>query len=138
MTTYSYLNPGYRVYTVDGDYPGSSYWTLDYHTVIMNLTATNLKNETTILKEYQARDAFQMSHLFPVDWDEFLQRLEKDIDGPMLGLVYQYTTKSYATGSECDHRCRRGLLCDFKTTRDEDPHACDSIPPFVSRLPDQN
>lgn len=125
------MNPGYRVYTIDGEYAGSSYWTLDYHTVIMNLTATNANNQTIFSKEYDARDAYQMSNLFPADWDNLIKRLEGDIDGPLMGLVYQYHTKSYATGSECDHQCRRGLLCDFKTSRAEDPHACDSIPPFA-------
>ena len=97
----------------------------------MNLTASNTNNQTIFSKEYDARDAYQMPSLFPVDWDNLIQRLQSDIDGPLMGLVYQYNTKSYATGSECDHRCRRGLLCDFKTARAEDPHACDSIPPFV-------
>ncbi|CAF4526826.1 unnamed protein product, partial [Rotaria magnacalcarata] len=55
LTTYSYLNPGYRVYRIDGDYQGSSFWALDYHTVIMNLTASNKYNQTIFLKEYEAR-----------------------------------------------------------------------------------
>ncbi|CAF1315960.1 unnamed protein product [Adineta ricciae] len=131
ITTYSYLNPGYRVYTTDGDYPGSSYWTLDYHTVIMNLTASNMQNTTVFLSEYDARDAYQMNTLFPNDWNDFIQRLEKDIDGPLMGSVYQHLTKSYQSGTQCDHNCRRGLICDFKTARSEDPHACDSVPPFI-------
>jgi hypothetical protein len=45
-----------------------------------------------------------------------------------MGLVYQYYTKSYANGSQCDHKCCRGLLCDFIRYISEDPHACDSIP----------
>ncbi|CAF3896250.1 unnamed protein product, partial [Adineta steineri] len=130
VTTYSNLNPGYRAYTIDGDYAGSSFWTLDYHTVIMNLTASNAQNKTIFLKEYDARDAYQMKNLFPNDWNDFIQRLQNDIDGPLMGLAYQYSTKSYQNGSQCDHNCRRGLLCDFKTSRSEDPHACDSIPPF--------
>ncbi|CAF4257182.1 unnamed protein product, partial [Rotaria sp. Silwood2] len=130
VTTYSYLNPGYRVYTIDGDYQGSSFWTLDYHTVIMNLTASNIYNQTIFLKEYDARDAYQMKNLFPNDWNDFIQRLENDIDGPLMGTVYQHYTKSYADGSQCDHNCRRGLICDFISARSEDPHACDSIPPF--------
>ncbi|CAF0993021.1 unnamed protein product [Rotaria sordida] len=130
VTTYSYLNPGYRVYTIDGDYQGSSFWTLDYHTVIMNLTASNMYNQTIFLKEYDARDAYQMENLFPNDWNNLIQRLENDIDGPLMGTVYQHYTKSYEDGSRCDHNCRRGLICDFKSARSEDPHACDSIPPF--------
>jgi hypothetical protein len=96
----------------------------------MNLTASNMFNKTMFLKEYDARDAYQMKNLFPNDWNDLIRRLENDIDGPLMGTVYTHYTKSYADGSQCDHKCRRGLLCDFKTGRSEDPHACDSIPPF--------
>ena len=131
ITTFSYLNPGFRVYQVDGDYTGSSYWALDYHTMIMNLTASNLYNQTIFLREYQAREAYQMKNLFPQDWNDLIERLQRDIDGTLMGDLYKHSTKSYADGSQCDHRCRRGLLCDFKTARSEDPHSCDSIPPFL-------
>jgi sphingomyelin phosphodiesterase len=132
ITTSSYLNPGYRVYSVDGYYPGSSYWVLDHRTVIMNLTATNTYNKTIFIDEYAARDAYQMENLFPNDWNNLVQRLVNDLDGSLMGLVYQYYTKSYANGNECDHSCRRGLLCSFLTARQDDAHACDIIPPFLS------
>jgi sphingomyelin phosphodiesterase len=131
LTTSSYLNPGYRIYSIDGNYSGSSYWALDHRTVIMNLTATNMYNRTIFIDEYDARDAYQMDNLFPNDWDNLVQRLQNNLDGPLMGLVYQYYTKSYATGTECDHNCRHGLLCNIKTARDHDAHACDSIPPFL-------
>ena len=97
----------------------------------MNLTASNLQNQTVIQKEYDARDAYQMKNLFPNDWNDLTERLQNDIDGPLLGSIYTHYTKSYADGSQCDHNCRRGLICDFKTARSEDPHSCDTIPPFV-------
>jgi sphingomyelin phosphodiesterase len=128
LTTFSNLNPGYRVYKIDGYYPGSSYWVLDHRTVIMNLTATNMYNRTIFVDEYDARDAYQMENLFPADWNNLIERLLNDIDGPLMGLVYQYYTKSNANETQCNHDCRRGLLCDFITGRSEDPHACDRIP----------
>ncbi|CAF1261330.1 unnamed protein product [Adineta ricciae] len=132
LTTESFLNPGYRMYTLDGDYPQSSYWVLDHRTVIMNLTATNFYNRTIIQNEYTVRDAYQMENLFPADWDRFIKRLESDIDGPLMGTVYKYYMKSNADGSQCTHACRRSLLCSFKTSREDQPHACDSIPPLVA------
>ncbi|CAF1680569.1 unnamed protein product [Rotaria magnacalcarata] len=131
LTTESFLNPGYRIYTIDGDYPSSSYWVLDHRTVIMNLTATNLYNRTILQDEYNVRTAYQLENLFPVDWDNFIKRLEYDIDGPLMSTVYTYYTKSHADGSQCNHVCRRALICDFKTARDDDPYACDSVPPFA-------
>ncbi|CAF1200687.1 unnamed protein product [Rotaria sordida] len=126
-----FSNPSYRIYTMDGNYSGSSYWVLDHRTVIMNLTASNMYNRTIIHEEYYARDAYQMENLFPKDWDNLIERLQNDIDGQLMGTVYKHYTKSYADGSQCDHKCRRGLLCGFKTARSDDPHACDSIPPFI-------
>jgi hypothetical protein len=113
---------------MDGDYPNSTYWVLDHRTVIMNLTASNLYNQTIFLDEYDVRDAYQMDNLFPVDWHNLVQRLKNDIDGLLMGLVYQYYTKSFANGGQCNHVCRRGLLCSFISARSEDPRACDSIP----------
>ncbi|CAF1107836.1 unnamed protein product [Rotaria sp. Silwood1] len=130
MTTQSFLNPGYRVYTMDGVYPNSSYWVLDHRTVIMNLTASNMYNRSILINEYEARDAYEMENLFPADWDNLIQRMKNDIDGPLMGLAYTYYTKSYATGTSCNHDCRRGLLCNFMTGRSDDPHACDSIPTY--------
>lgn len=37
-TTYSYLNSGYRIYTFDGNYNGSSHAILDGHTYYLNIT----------------------------------------------------------------------------------------------------
>jgi hypothetical protein len=114
---------------MDGDYPGSSYWVLDYRTVIMNLTASNMYNKTIFIDEYNARDVYQMKNLFPEDWNDLIERIQNDIDGPLMSLVYTHYTKSYESGAKCDHNCRRELLCGFKTTRSEDYHACNSVPP---------
>lgn len=80
--------------------------------------------------EYSVRDAYQMDNLYPADWDNFIKRLENDIDGPLMGMVYQHYTKSFEDGSKCNHGCRRGLICDFKTARDNQPYGCDTIPPL--------
>jgi sphingomyelin phosphodiesterase len=128
LTTFSNLNPGYRVYQIDGTYSESSYWVLNHRTVIMNLTATNIYNQTIFVDEYDARTAFNMEYLFPNDWNNLVQRLKTNINGTLMNLVYQYYMKSSVDGQQCDYRCRRGLLCDFITSRAEDPHSCDSIP----------
>ncbi|CAF1472859.1 unnamed protein product [Adineta steineri] len=130
LTPQSFLNPGYRIYTMDGAYENSSYWVLDHRTVIMNLTATNMYNRTILLNEYEARDAYKMENLFPADWDNLIQRMQNDIDGSLMSSAYQYYTKSYTNGTSCNRSCRRGLLCNFKTARSDDPHACDSIPSY--------
>lgn len=83
-----------------------------------------------MLNEYNVKDAYQMENLFPLDWNQFINKLENDIDGSLMNTVYKYYTKSYSNGSDCNHLCKRGLICDFKTAYDDDPYACNSIPPF--------
>jgi sphingomyelin phosphodiesterase len=40
VTTKSYLNPGYRIHEVGGNYEGSSWQLIDHHTKILILTDT--------------------------------------------------------------------------------------------------
>ena len=94
----------------------------------MNLTATNLYNETIFIDEYDARSAFDLEFLFPSDWHKLVERLKVDLDGELMGKLYQFYTKSASDATQCDRRCRRGLLCSFIKFRSEDPHSCDSIP----------
>ena len=92
----------------------------------MNLTASNTYNKTIFTEEYNARNTYQMKNLFPEDWNDLIERLQNDIDGPLMNLAYKFYTKSYANGTRCNHLCRQRLLCRFKTARSQDPNACDS------------
>lgn len=55
VTTYSFLNPSYRIYTVDGKYKNSSYQVLDHTTTILNITDANKTNKPKWTKEYSAK-----------------------------------------------------------------------------------
>jgi sphingomyelin phosphodiesterase len=55
VTTYSYLNPNYRIYTFDGVYENSSYQVLDHENIFLNLTEANLYNKPQWRKEYSAK-----------------------------------------------------------------------------------
>ena len=59
VTTYSNLNPSYRVYTVDGIYTGSSLQVLDHETYIMNLTDANMNGHQPKWElEYSAKVSY--------------------------------------------------------------------------------
>ena len=49
------LNPGYRIYTVDGNYNESSRQVLDHDTYILNITDANLTNKPKWVHEYSAK-----------------------------------------------------------------------------------
>ena len=55
VTTFANLNPGYRIYTIDGEYPGTSWQVLDFETYIMNLTEANASGQATWKLEYSAK-----------------------------------------------------------------------------------
>ena len=89
--------------------------------MILNLTATNLYNSTKFVEEYSAKSAYSMNDLSPQEWNNFVQRLENDIDGKTMGLVYQFYMKSSTTGQACDRICRTNLInCNLKTARAQD------------------
>lgn len=55
VTTEPTLNPGYRIYTVDGGYLGASYFVTDFDSYILNITEANLTNKPTCKKAYSAK-----------------------------------------------------------------------------------
>ena len=55
VTTRSFLNPGYRIYEVDGNYEGSSWQVIDHYTKIVNLTEANSMNNPKYVQEYSAK-----------------------------------------------------------------------------------
>ena len=55
VTTFDRYNPGYRIYTVDGDYNNSSRQVLDHETYILNITDANLTNKPKWIYEYTAK-----------------------------------------------------------------------------------
>lgn len=55
VTTFSNLNPGYRIYTVDGVHKDSSFSILDHETIVMNLTEANIFDTPKWTPEYSAK-----------------------------------------------------------------------------------
>ncbi|CAF4957422.1 unnamed protein product, partial [Rotaria sp. Silwood1] len=125
FTTYPNVNPGYRMFTIDSE---NSAFVLDHRTVILNLTATNLYNSTKFVEEYSAKSAYSLKDLSPQEWNNFVLRLENDIDGETMGLVYEFFMKSSTPGNACDRICRMTLInCNLKTARAQDTTFCSEI-----------
>jgi sphingomyelin phosphodiesterase len=55
VTTFSLVNPGYRIYVVDGNYSQSTWQVLDHENYITNLTEANLIGKPVWKKEYSAK-----------------------------------------------------------------------------------
>ena len=80
MTPYYGLNPGYRIYHIDGNYQGSTRTVLDHETWVMDLQEANRHtvNSPRWYRLYTAREALRMASLTPQEWDHLIQRMTYD------------------------------------------------------------
>ncbi|ESP02348.1 hypothetical protein LOTGIDRAFT_92630, partial [Lottia gigantea] len=117
VTPYSDLNPGFRIYTVDGNYNGSSWAVLDHETYLLNLTSTNMYNTPKWTLEYSAKKAYGMNALNPADWDILITKMSTN--NTLLNTFYRYYFKSRPDGS-CDETCKKKVLCALRSGRSHD------------------
>ncbi|XP_038051985.1 sphingomyelin phosphodiesterase-like isoform X2 [Patiria miniata] len=113
VTTYSYVNPNYRTYEVDGNYKNSSWAVLDHETYVMNLTDANLTDNPKWNLEYTAKAAYGMKALQAVDWNELVGKFEA-VNSTLFDQFYKYYYKSHVT-QPCDAQCKTNFICDLKT-----------------------
>ncbi|KAG5844721.1 hypothetical protein ANANG_G00165530 [Anguilla anguilla] len=130
VTTYINLNPGFRVYYVDGAYPGSSHLVLDHETYILNLTeannhslglATGPDPNPTWTLLYRATEAYGLGSLFPSDWDGLLKTFVQD------DRVFQRFWRLYHKGhvsESCRDACKTATICFLRSGRYDDPRQC--------------
>ena len=98
VTTYQGLNLGFRIYTMDGDYNGTTnvsiYYCLfrehacvvalifkallDHESYWLNLTDANLKDKAEWKFEYSAKEAYGLESLQPQEWAKLIQRFKTD------------------------------------------------------------
>ncbi|XP_030055726.1 sphingomyelin phosphodiesterase [Microcaecilia unicolor] len=126
VTTYINLNPGYRVFQIDGNYPGSSHMVLDHETFILNLTKANANPQDQPVWErlYRAREAFNMETAFPEAWDNLIQRFLDD-DGLFQKFWYFYH-KGHVQGF-VGTPVKPPLLCHLRTGRTDDLSLCHDL-----------
>ncbi|XP_049599573.1 sphingomyelin phosphodiesterase [Syngnathus scovelli] len=129
VTTYINLNPGYRVYYVDGNYQSSSRMVLDHETYILNLTEANYKlgepqenPKWTLL--YRATEAYGLSSLFPSDLDGLVRGFFGD---DRLFRKFWYFRHKGHVSVPCEETCKTGILCFLKSGRNDLLQHCDFI-----------
>ncbi|XP_061658323.1 sphingomyelin phosphodiesterase isoform X2 [Syngnathoides biaculeatus] len=127
VTTYVNLNPGYRVYYVDGNYRGSSRLVLDHETYILNLTEANPKSgepqknpKWTLL--YRATETYGLASLFPSDLDKLVQGF---IGDERLFQKFWYLRHKGHVSEPCRETCKTALLCFLRSGRYDLLQRCD-------------
>lgn len=134
VTTYVNLNPGYRVYYVDGNYPGSSRFVVDHETYILNLTEANGKinpaspsapvgpdphPKWTLL--YRASKAYGLTSLFPADWDGLIKTFLRD---DRYFQTYWYLLHKGHVSEPCKDTCKTGAICFLRSGRYQELEQC--------------
>ncbi|CAB3360245.1 Hypothetical predicted protein [Cloeon dipterum] len=131
MTPYSDKNPEYRVYTIEGSYPGSQYRVLDHENWYYNLTEAN-ENGPDVLpnwrKLYTFNEEFGTKALNPTELDLLIKRMISD---PTLIEKYHRFHASMADPSLgiCDEACQRGYICRMVETLEGDLRKCEELWP---------
>jgi len=70
------MNPGYKVYQVDGARGTASTWeVMDHETWILDLVKSNAQNSPEWFKEYSAKETFGLQSLRPADHYELVKTM---------------------------------------------------------------
>ncbi|XP_029029048.1 sphingomyelin phosphodiesterase [Betta splendens] len=139
VTTYVDLNPGYRVYYVDGSYESSSRLVLDHETYIMNLTEANQSPEPPHNPEpnpkwtllYRATEAYGVPTMFPSDCDGLIRTF---INNDRAFQRFWYLRFKGHVSGPCTETCKTTALCFLKSGRYEELEKCDMLNGFGGSL----
>ncbi|GMT31292.1 hypothetical protein PFISCL1PPCAC_22589, partial [Pristionchus fissidentatus] len=125
ITTYSFANPAYRIYTIDGGYEGASYTVIDAETYTTDLNEANAKDqEPKFFLEYSTRDAYGMPDLSPASWSALIDKLAVDDD--LFTKFHQYYFRS-SHEADCvsTPACRQKYVCYLRVAKSyEEDHFC--------------
>jgi len=116
VTPYTHLNPGYRIYEVDGDHENSTQVVLDHATYIIDLAKANKEGKASWELEYKAKEAYGMKSLLPSDWNDLVNRMSKN--DTLFQMFNTYFYKSYP--EPCIGNCKTATLCRLKSARSSD------------------
>ncbi|XP_011505408.1 PREDICTED: sphingomyelin phosphodiesterase-like [Ceratosolen solmsi marchali] len=126
VSPYYDLNPGYRIYYVDGDHPDTTRMVVDHESWVMNLKEANLYDYPVWYKLYSARQIFQMPSLLPKDWDSLIDKMTNEPN--VFDIYYKHYYKNSPVRPLCNDECRKRLLCDLRSGRSHDRKAlCHSL-----------
>ncbi|KAK7076989.1 Sphingomyelin phosphodiesterase [Halocaridina rubra] len=128
QTPYHKLNPGYKVYTIDGEYQGSSYRVLDHENWILDLDEVNQSDNPRFFQLYTAKDTYNMTDLTPASWNSLVTQM-KEPNSTLFDMFYYHYSKAARPYQEegCDEGCKSKLLCRLVVSDNSDHSHCDGL-----------
>ncbi|XP_018912872.1 sphingomyelin phosphodiesterase isoform X2 [Bemisia tabaci] len=118
VTPYNDLNPGYRIYYIDGDHDQSTRTVIDHETWVMNLKEANLYDYPIWYKLYSTRAAYQMPSLLPHEWDSFVNKLAESDN--LFEQYFKHYWKNSPVRPSVDAEGKKRMLCDLRSGRSHD------------------
>ncbi|XP_021959476.1 sphingomyelin phosphodiesterase [Folsomia candida] len=128
-TAHTNLNPGFKVYHVDGGRGADSTWEImDHETWIYNLTEANANVEPNGAMPwklmYKAKETFNMGSFRPKDLDDLAYRMLFNED--LFANYHRFYHKdSDVRGSCTSSSCRLDYICDMVIANTNDYKHCD-------------
>uniref|UniRef100_A0A914Y9K9 Sphingomyelin phosphodiesterase n=1 Tax=Panagrolaimus superbus TaxID=310955 RepID=A0A914Y9K9_9BILA len=113
LTTFSEANPAYKIYTIDGNYTGSTFTVIDEETFWANLTEINANDKVEFKLEYNKRKDYGMKDLSPASYYDLAQRML--VDENLLSKYIQNYHRNDQQLKKCDAKCRKNYICNALT-----------------------
>uniref|UniRef100_A0A0N4ZDC3 Guanylate cyclase n=1 Tax=Parastrongyloides trichosuri TaxID=131310 RepID=A0A0N4ZDC3_PARTI len=115
FTTFKNSNPAYRVYTIDGNYEGSSFTVIESETYYANLTGTNEEKAPKWELEYKLKEEYGMNDLSPESFHNLITKFENQKE--LFEKYYLYYNRNYIP---CESKCRKNAICILRQARSYD------------------
>jgi sphingomyelin phosphodiesterase len=119
LTPYHQYNPAYRIYTIDGNYPGSSFRVIDFEEYFLNLTVANANPDSPTKWETlysSAKTEYGLTEISASEWNNLIERMLNDDT-----LFNKYIKNKYRrNGMPCGSQCKLEQLCSIRQAHHSD------------------
>ncbi|PAV74545.1 hypothetical protein WR25_26820 [Diploscapter pachys] len=113
LTPYNEFYPAYRIYTIDGNYPGSTFQVVDFADFYFNLTENNANPTNPTWKQLYAsvNQEYGLKSHIPSEWNNMIERMKTDDDLFAKYRKNYYRRTEYDGVKECGKLCRDEMIC---------------------------
>ena len=117
VTTLTDLNPGFKIYSVDGGYNGSSWGVLDFTSYYLDIMQVDKDDKPVWNAQYQASQVYAIKAAYPRHMSELLTRFARN--STLFEAYMNYRKKSAPHGA-CTGDCKNSVLCEMRCGRSHD------------------
>ncbi|KAI6652711.1 Sphingomyelin phosphodiesterase-like [Oopsacas minuta] len=117
VTPLTDLNPGFKIFSVDGGYKECSWGVLDFTSYYMDLMQVDRDDKPVWNIQYKASEVYGIQAGYPKYMSDLLTKFTKN--DTLFGKYINYRAKS-APHSVCNASCKKSVLCEMRCGRSHD------------------